>query len=126
MIGLTPCFFASLTRVIVPASEPWSVSPTAGISNSAARAASSGIRHAPSRIENSEWTCRWTKSGEAGTGKPLYKWVLTGPPKASTAGVFGVALVQMARDDGGSDAPRNRVLDPADVHGELAARMEMA
>jgi hypothetical protein len=24
--------------------------------------ASAGIRHAPSRIENSEWTCRWTNS----------------------------------------------------------------
>src|SRR5438270_10508532 len=28
--------------------------------SSAARAASAGIRHAPSRIEYSEWTWRWT------------------------------------------------------------------
>ena len=36
--------------------EPWSVSETAGISSSAARAARAGMRHAPSRIEYSEWT----------------------------------------------------------------------
>src|SRR4249920_311791 len=53
---------------MAPASDPWSVSATAGISSSAARAASSGIRHAPSRIEYSEWTCRWTNSA---MGSPI-------------------------------------------------------
>ena len=52
------------------ASEPWSVSVTAGISSSAARDASAGIRHAPSRIEYSLWTCRWTNS--ALTAGPFY------------------------------------------------------
>src|SRR5205807_8109747 len=59
-----------------PASEPWSVSVTAGISSSAARAASAGIRHAPSRIEYSEWTWRWTK-GASDTGRPSYNSVRT-------------------------------------------------
>src|SRR5438132_4318341 len=71
MTGLIPFFFASLTRSMVPAREPWSVSVTAGISSSAARAASAGIRHAPSRIEYSEWTWRWTK-GASDTGGPSY------------------------------------------------------
>ena len=50
--------------------RPWSVIATAGISSSAARAARSGIRHAPSRIEYSEWTWRWT-NGASGTGSPF-------------------------------------------------------
>src|SRR5215831_10782488 len=67
MTGFTPSFLASLWSSIAPASEPWSVSATAGISSSAARATSAGIRHAPSRIEYSEWTWRWTK-GASDTG----------------------------------------------------------
>src|SRR3954451_7428992 len=66
MIGLTPCLPVSLKSSTAPASEPWSVSATAGISKSAARWASAGMRHAPSRIEYSEWTWRWTK-GASGT-----------------------------------------------------------
>ena len=42
----------------------------AGRGSSAARSASAGIRHAPSRIENSEWTWRWTNGTVSGTGKP--------------------------------------------------------
>src|SRR4051794_12884480 len=38
---------------------PWSVSPSAGWPNSAARAARASILHAPSSSEYSEWTCRW-------------------------------------------------------------------
>src|SRR3979490_1322742 len=45
--------------------EPWSGGLAGGISSSAARETRSGIRHAPSRIEYSEWTCRWTKSAGA-------------------------------------------------------------
>src|ERR671935_1687400 len=67
MTGLTPSLAAALVSWTAPASEPWSVSATAGISNSAARAASAGIRQAPSRMEYSEWTCRWT-NGASGTG----------------------------------------------------------
>src|SRR5512132_197490 len=73
-----PCFFASRWSSTAPASEPWSVSVTAGISSSAARAASAGIRHAPSRIEYSEWTWRWTK-GASDTGGPSYYRVRTAP-----------------------------------------------
>ena len=65
MTGLTPVPFAALKSCTAPAIEPWSVSETAGISSSAARATRSGIRHAPSRIEYSEWTCRWTKGAVA-------------------------------------------------------------
>src|SRR5437763_16790898 len=39
---------------------PWSVRPSAGCPNSAARAASASILQAPSRSEYSEWTWRWT------------------------------------------------------------------
>src|SRR5919204_5857804 len=56
---------------MAPASEPWSVRVTDGISSRAAFAASAGIRHAPSRIEYSEWTCRWTN--EALTGGRSYR-----------------------------------------------------
>src|SRR5581483_6724631 len=43
----------------------------------AALAASAGIRQAPSRIEYSLWTWRWTNGGalfglDSGTGKPSY------------------------------------------------------
>src|SRR6476660_3940865 len=67
MIGLIPCLRASRWSSTAPAIEPWSVSVTAGIPRLAARSASAGMRHAPSRIEYSEWTCRWTKSA-SGTG----------------------------------------------------------
>ena len=63
-----------------PAIEPWSVSDTAGISSSAAFRASAGIRHAPSRIEYSEWTCRWTNG--ALTGRPSYCPHWTAPARA--------------------------------------------
>src|SRR4051794_1132799 len=42
---------------------PWSVSPSAGCRNSAARAASLSILHAPSSSEYSEWTWRWAQAG---------------------------------------------------------------
>ena len=41
---------------------PCSVIAIAGIFSSTALSSSSSIRHAPSRSENSEWRCRWTKS----------------------------------------------------------------
>src|SRR5436190_10477128 len=62
MTGLTPVPRVAFQSCTAPAIEPWSVRPTDGISSSAARATRSGTRHAPSRIEYSEWTCRWTKS----------------------------------------------------------------
>src|ERR671930_422997 len=39
---------------------PWSVRPSAGCSNAAARSASASILQAPSSTEYSEWTWRWT------------------------------------------------------------------
>src|SRR3954447_15966188 len=65
MTGLTPVPRVVFQSCTAPAMEPWSVRLTAGISSSAARATRSGTRHAPSRIEYSEWTCRWTKSAWA-------------------------------------------------------------
>src|SRR5579862_908563 len=48
------------------------------------------MRQAPSRIEYSEWTCRWTKS----TARPLYKGVPTGPfGPAGRAGLGSVVAV---------------------------------
>src|SRR5437868_3224143 len=91
MTGLIPFFWAALTRSIVPAREPWSVRATAGIWSSAARAARAGMRHAPSRIEYSEWTWRWTKGAVSGTARPLYKSVPTGP--FGPAGMVGLGLV---------------------------------
>src|SRR3954464_2313166 len=44
---------------------PWSVSPSAGWSNSAARAASPSILQAPSSSEYSEWTWRCTAAAKA-------------------------------------------------------------
>src|SRR6476660_4540722 len=62
MTGLTPVSRVFCQSWTAPAIEPWSVRLTAGISSSAARLTRSGIRHAPSRIEYSEWTWRWTNS----------------------------------------------------------------
>src|SRR3954464_15527959 len=65
MTGLTPVLRVFDQSWTAPAIEPWSVRLTAGISSSAARLTRSGTRQAPSRIEYSEWTCRWTKSAWA-------------------------------------------------------------
>src|SRR4051812_16040104 len=50
--------------------------------SAAARSASAGTRHAPSRIEYSEWTWRWTK-GASDTGRPSYYRVRTAPSEFS-------------------------------------------
>src|SRR6478752_6506897 len=65
MTGLTPVFRVAFQSWTAPAMEPWSVRLTDGISSSAARETRSGTRHAPSRIEYSEWTWRWTNSAWA-------------------------------------------------------------
>ena len=44
------------------------MSPIAGLSNSNALSTIGPIRNAPSRIEYSLWTCRWTYGGWLGTG----------------------------------------------------------
>jgi hypothetical protein len=40
---------------------PWSVMPTAGMPRRAASAKRGAIFAAPSSIEYSVWTCKWTK-----------------------------------------------------------------
>ena len=62
-IGLIPALAPALLNSTAPAIDPWSVSPIAGISNSAARLTSGPIRHAPSRMEYSLWTWRWAYCG---------------------------------------------------------------
>src|SRR5215216_7811810 len=62
-IGLTSCFLQALNSSTAPFMTPWSVSPSAGCPNSAARAASRSILHAPSSSEYSEWTCRCATAG---------------------------------------------------------------
>src|SRR5215210_6445634 len=82
MIGFTPVPCAAFHSWTAPAMLPWSVSVTAGISNSAARPTRSGTRHAPSRIEYSEWTWRWTK-GAAAIGRNSLRRPPDGPPNGS-------------------------------------------
>src|SRR5258705_2372926 len=84
MTGLTPVFRVFCQSCTAPAIEPWSVRLTAGISSSAARETRSGIRHAPSRIEYSEWTCRWTKSAAAIAEGSWYARLRRAPESART------------------------------------------
>src|SRR4051812_40560824 len=72
MTGLTPVSRVAFQSWTAPAIDPWSVRLTDGISSSAARAIRSEMRHAPSRIEYSEWTWRWTKSAWAIAGGSVY------------------------------------------------------
>src|SRR5215210_2100564 len=91
MIGLTPVPFVAFQSWTAPAMLPWSVSVTAGISNSAACSTRSGTRQAPSRIEYSEWTWRWTK-GAAAIGRDS----LRRPPDGSRNG----SVVRLKRHPG--------------------------
>src|SRR5436190_5331553 len=86
MTGLTPVPFVVFQSCTAPAMLPWSVSVTAAISSSAARATRSGIRQAPSRIEYSEWTWRWT-NGAAAIGGTVYGGPLTAPARAQATSV---------------------------------------
>ena len=61
-----PALARKAAELEMPAIEPWSVSETDGISRCAAFSASAGILQAPSRIEYSEWTCRWTNGALTG------------------------------------------------------------
>ena len=60
---MTSCLRQALNSSTAPFITPWSVSPSAGWPNSAARAASLSILHAPSSSEYSEWTWRWAQAG---------------------------------------------------------------
>src|ERR1700719_5111225 len=85
MIGLTPCLRHALYSSTAPFITPWSVRPSAGCSNCAARAARASILQAPSSSEYSECTCRWAqeelltgplnarrRSGGASAAAPLF------------------------------------------------------
>src|ERR1700704_6589978 len=106
--------------------EPWSVRLTAGISSSAARLTRSGIRHAPSRIEYSEWTWRWTKSAAAIGEWPVYAGVQTGlktPLRAGrTAPVGREQALSRARERSGA-RPRRRPF-PSERGSPQLARAE--
>src|SRR3954468_13693790 len=78
----TPCFLAALTSSTAPFITPWSVRPSAGWSNAAARAASASILQAPSRREYSEWTCRWAQAAV------LTARAMLGAPSDVPAGAF--------------------------------------
>src|SRR3712207_7889944 len=62
MIGLSPWALAPDQNSKAPKTLPWSVIAIAGIPSSAVRANMSSSRAAPSSMEYSVWTCRWTKS----------------------------------------------------------------
>src|ERR1700757_2203604 len=55
------CLRAALNSSTAPFITPWSVRPTAGWPNAAARSTRASILHAPSSSEYSEWTCRWAQ-----------------------------------------------------------------
>src|SRR3954468_9000644 len=58
--GLMPAAFAASYIASAPYMLPWSVIPIAGWPSAAAAATTSPMRDAPSSIEYSVWTCRWT------------------------------------------------------------------
>src|SRR3954453_7148738 len=62
-MGLTPSSLQALYISTAPFITPWSVRPSAGCPNSAARLASALMLQAPSSSEYSEWTCRWGQLG---------------------------------------------------------------
>src|ERR1700722_12274125 len=63
MIGLIPALRAAWCNSTAPFITPWSVRPSAGCPNDAARSTSPSIFDAPSSSEYSEWTCRWAQVG---------------------------------------------------------------
>src|SRR4051812_19540902 len=104
MTGLTPVSRVFCQSWTAPAIEPWSVRLTAGISSSAARLTRSGMRHAPSRIEYSEWTCRWTKDA-------------SDMPKAKISGASAGSVYRFLGNSLGADAALSRAM--ADPQGAL-------
>src|SRR5690349_4260693 len=90
MIGLTPCLPHAWKSSTEPFMTPWSVSPSAGMPSSAARAAIASILLAPSSREYSLWTCRCAAcwAGVVLTG-PSWQggWMPTGPRRAVPAAI---------------------------------------
>ncbi len=68
MMGFTPAALACFQKSNAPNTLPWSVIATAGIFCSAAACTSGPTRAAPSSIEYSLWTWRWTNESLRGTG----------------------------------------------------------
>src|SRR3712207_3202227 len=64
MIGLTPWVLALDQNSKAPKTLPWSVIAIESMPSSAVRENRSSSRAAPSSMEYSVWTCRWTKSPE--------------------------------------------------------------
>src|ERR687886_2010132 len=94
---------------------PWSVRPSAGWPNSAARAASASILQAPSSSEYSEWTCRWAQAGVLTTpprigGGPDGPRAVTGPFRARCEDAWRSAAQapQEAADTPGEPGPGRR------------------
>src|SRR3954464_7590807 len=88
MMGLTPCLAQAFWSSTAPFITPWSVSPSAGCSNAAARSARASILHAPSSSEYSEWTWRWAQE-EVLTGRPNAR--RPGGGGSTAAGALAVA-----------------------------------
>src|SRR5689334_19631208 len=68
-----PAFSAALLSSTAPAIDPWSVRPIAGMPMSEARWTSGPMRQAPSRIEYSLWTWRWTYGEASVTAGAVYR-----------------------------------------------------
>lgn len=67
MIGLIPASVAVRQKSKAPNMLPWSVIATAGMRCSTAASMSGLTRAAPSSMEYSLWTWRWTKESVEGT-----------------------------------------------------------
>src|SRR3954447_1319511 len=88
---------------------PWSVRPSAGWPNSAARLARALMLHAPSSSEYSEWTCRWTAEGVL-TGGFENRWRAgrrgVGPQRPSAGFPHAAAFLVGARTPGSAGSAR--------------------
>src|SRR3954452_18162627 len=105
MIGLTPSSLQALYISTAPFMTPWSVRPSAGWPNSAARLARALMLHAPSSSEYSEWTCRGTAEGVL-TGGFENRWRAgrrgVGPQRPSAGFPHAAAFLVGARTPGGA------------------------
>src|SRR3954451_23826957 len=99
---------------------PWSVSPRAGWSSSAARAAIASILQAPSSREYSLWACRCTAE-EGLTGPSIMPIRADGNGAFRDASARFTGYLQQNREDrpdyGCPDARKER--EDADEHGPL-------
>src|SRR5918994_3938004 len=134
MIGLMPASVACFQKSYAPNTLPWSVMATAGIPSPFAAWMSSPTRAAPSSIEYSLCTCRWTKESAAtglligvlrGWFGGLQSLRATSPTGVARAGVSVAAeQVERVREVGGVLGLEGRPSPCAGVREREALRAE--